>query len=249
MDPAHELLGLVAEATAAYEPVLARPGLLMLAKLGLHVRVGRHHAQPVPQGVLLSADILAGLDVYQQSIGVQCQGLGADGGAAAQAMVQQWAKGTLPVLAAACGDASGLAGRETLEVVLPGGRRDFDCLLGPVIESGRVGEGGVRANPEAFLVVLGPAFTASRPSAQHHWIEANAQRTAGGEVEVVCRLDSKEWVEGEELLTADVPSWPGTTPTYHARRQFIYCQPAVEEPELIVAERKPGLLGRLFGRR
>lgn len=248
MSVAAEILQVVAPATSDYEPQLVRPELLLLGKLGLHVGIRRPMLRQLGAGYMLVAEFRAGPDASRQDIGVTCVGVSTERAQAINETAAQWCFGVLPVLVAGCGEHTCLVSELTLELSTESHTWQFTALLGPVVERGEH-DAGEDALPtvEGYLELLAKLLGQAKLPLGQHWLECFAIRSADGSVDATCRLDNRDWAPGQQALIPDANTWPGTTPSYHSRRQFILLLPAGGESPAPPA--RPGLFARLFGRR
>src|SRR3954465_4154700 len=95
----------IAEVTGEHDPRFIDPGVLLLEKLGLYVRV--EAAKGAGPSRLFISHFDASEDARQSGIGVACVGLPPDG---VKDAVANWCLGVLPVLAHWKGGHSCLAG-------------------------------------------------------------------------------------------------------------------------------------------
>ncbi len=248
MSLAAEILQVVAPATSDYEPQLVRPELLRLSKLGLYVSLRRPLLRQLGGGYLLVAEFRAGPEAGRQDIGVTCVGVSAERGQAINETAAQWCFGVLPVLVAGCGEHTCLVSQTSLELTTDTHAWQFTVLLGPVVERGEHdADEDAMPTVEGYLKLLAEAIAQAQPPLGQHWLECFAIRSADGSIDATCRLDNRDWAPGRQTLARDATTWPGQTPSYHSRRQFILLLPAGGESPAPKA--RPGLFARLFGHR
>ncbi|MBI5835009.1 MAG: hypothetical protein HZB16_22120 [Armatimonadetes bacterium] len=247
MSLASIIIDTIAGANEELEPSRPQPELLLLGRLGLYVRVRSPQVQSVGAGTMVVAELRAGTDAQQQNVGVTCVGLGAEPQQAVNEVAAQWSLGVLPVLTQWRDEHTCLASTQPVEFHGPRGSRRFQVILGPVAERGEH-TAGEAAMPtvDGYLDMLTQPLCDSALTPALHWLECFAIRSADGSVDATCRLDNRDWRPGRQLLANDALGWPGTTPSFHSRRQFLLLVPEAEQGEEPPA--RPGLLGRLFGR-
>lgn len=149
-----------------------------------------------------------------------------------------WCLGVLPVLARWKGGHSCFTGTSTFQAT--SGR--FDVIIGPVVVRGEQ-EGGANPTTETYLGLLSGPLVHARIKKKLHWLECFAIRMNDGSVEATCRLDNKDWRPGQQLLVKDAANWPGSTPVFSSRRQFLLMVPdAAAGPE------RPSFWSRLIGK-
>ncbi len=246
MSLASLLLDTIAGANPDWEPSLPQPELLLLGRLGVYLRA-RPQVQQLGSGTMVVAELRAGTDAREQPVGVTCVGLGVEPQQAVNEVAAQWSLGVLPVLCAWRDEHSCLASRERLEFHGPRGSRTFEAIVGPVVERGEH-DGGEAALPAVghYLELLTQPLCDSGLTPALHWLECFAIRQADGSVDATCRLDNRDWRPGHKRLIDDALGWPGTTSSYHSRRQFLLLVPEASDEPAPTA--RPGFLARLLGR-
>jgi len=247
MSLASTILDTIAGAIPDQEPTAIQPELLQLGKLGLYVRVRSPQVQSLGAGNMVVAEIRAGTDAQQQNVGVTCVGIGAEPQQAVNEVAAGWCMGVLPVLTQWRDEHTCLASTQRVEFNAARGTRLFDAILGPVVERGEhdASEAALPSVDDYLNLLAQPLCDASLPLADH-WVECFAIRSADGSIDATCRLDNRDWRPGKQLLADDAAGWPGHTPTYHSRRQFLLLVPTPDQPAETAA--KTGWLGRLLGR-
>jgi hypothetical protein len=233
-------------ATGEYSPRVAAPDRVLLEKLGLHVRVRPLQTDAGLTGALFIVMFDASTVPSRSGAGVTCVGLGTDPEKAAADAVAQWCLGVLPVLALWRGEHSCLAGTAEFETPASPVPLRFGVFRGGIVERGEH-DGGPEAAPSTghFLALLAEPLHSAGLRRRPHWLECFAIRSAGGSIDATCRLDNRDWKPGQRLLVDDAARWPGTTPTYHSRRQFLLLIPGGEERWELTA---PSFWSRLLGR-
>jgi hypothetical protein len=157
---------------------------------------------------------------------ITCVGHAADPVQAEKDALAQWHLGVLPVLAHWRGSHSCFVGTATFDSPSPAGPASFDVIKGPVIARGEndAGEPGTPTT-DAYLTLLAEPLRAQQLTSRLHWLECYAMRMADGTFDATCRLDNRDWTPGKERLEADARGWPGSTPLYDSRRQFLLLLP------------------------
>jgi hypothetical protein len=235
------------QAASEHEANLVGPDVVHLGKLGLFVRVRPLQIQAGPNGALYIAEFDASTDRSRPGMVITCVGLSRDAAGAGAEAAGHWYLGVLPVLAHWRGAGhSCFVGTTTLELPSSSGPLTFDVIKGPVIERGEH-DAGTDAAPstDAYLSLLTEPLRGARLGRRRHWLECFAIRAVNGTIDATCRLDNRDWAPGKKRLADDARGWPGTTPSFHSRRQFLLLLPQGGGPE----EPEPrSFWARLFGR-
>jgi hypothetical protein len=234
------------EAAAEHDARLVAEDTVLLDKIGLYVRLRPLQSAAMGSQALFVGYFDASTRRGRSGIGVTCVGFSSDPPRAAADAVANWFLGVLPVLARWRGDHSCLVGTTTFEAPAPSGPRAFEVVKGPVVERGEH-DGGPEAAPttDGYLSLLAEPLRARKLDGTLHWLECFAIRSVDGSIDATCRLDNRDWPPGQQLLAADAADWPGSTPSFHSRRQFLLLVPqngGAGEPET------RSFWARLFGR-
>jgi hypothetical protein len=247
MSAAIHALESLAAGAAEYDAEFVSPArdVVRLGKLGLSVRLREANVSSTGGGALFIGMFEASTGAKPR-IGVVSVGLSTDPPGAANDAAAQWCLGVLPVLARGRGGHSCLVGETTCELPAGSGTLSFVVVQGPVIERGEH-DGGTAAAPPpgGYVSLLSGPLRAGGLGNKLHWLECFAIRMADGSVDATCRLDNRDWAPGQQLLAADAGRWPGATPSFHSRRQFLLLLPGGSWP---IEPATPSLWQRLFGR-
>jgi hypothetical protein len=226
MNPGSQAIATLIEVASEYDPRLEGPQVVRFQKLGLFVRVRPLQVQTIGAMSLFIALVEAAMHPKGTGMGVTCVGHAADPVQAEKDALAQWYLGVLPVLAHWRGAHSCFVGTATFELPASSGPATFDVIKGPVIVRGEhdAGEAGAPST-DAYLTLLAEPLRARPWKSRPHWLECFAMRMADGSCDATCRLDNLDWSPGNERLVADARTWPGSTPSYDSRRQFLLLLP------------------------
>jgi hypothetical protein len=226
MNPGSQAMATLVELASEYEARLRSPWVVHFQKLGLFVRVRPLQAQTIGTMSLFIALVEATRHPKGLGMGVTCVGHAADAAQAEKDALAQWYLGVLPVLVHWRGSHSCFVGTGTFDSLTPSGPATFDVIKGPVIVRGEndAGEAGA-PSIGAYMTLLAEPLRSRQLKSRPHWLECYAMRGADGSFDATCRLDNWDWLPGKERLVADARCWPGCTPLYDSRRQFLLLLP------------------------
>jgi hypothetical protein len=226
MNPGSQAVATLVEVASEYDAQLESPWVVNFRKLGLFVRVRPLQAQAIGAMSLFIGLVEACTHPKGSGMRVTCVGHAADAVQAEKDALAQWYLGVLPVLVHWRGSHSCFVGTATFDSATPSGPATFDVIKGPVIVRGErdAGEAGA-PSIDAYLTLLAEPLRSRQLKSRPHWLECYAMRGVDGSFDATCRLDNLDWTPGQQRLVSDTRGWPGSTPSYDSRRQFLLLLP------------------------
>lgn len=223
-------------ASAQHLTKFSRPDQLQLSQLNLYLRSEEADLTTVADGVRYVVAYDCSTDQMEQGIVIVAVGFGHTEVDAARDAALQWFIGVFPVLVQWRANNSAPARHGCLVSECSLRLRDsaapakYRALLGPLIARGvdnplaRTSDVVVR-----YFEHLRGRLEELQFWGSLHWLECFVARHDDGRVLATCRLDNRDWKDGESLLRAAYTSFGSNVGGQQSVRQFILLCPAAEE--------------------